>query len=236
MIMLIREFIEHQPVEIHNELNPKLWSKQQKLLPEVRERLLKIAKDFIDYIDVPFKVVDIIVAGSNASLTYTKNSDLDLHIIADYASLGPCDQEAAELFDTKRHLYKKAYDIDIRGIPVELYIEDHDHPAVSNSYSVQKNQWIKSPSLEVPDYNDQDLTHWENLWKKLIKIAIKKRNLAACRAVLTVLRQYRKQGLKSKQGEFSTPNLVYKSLRNQGILGKLSELIDTLHAEQLSLK
>lgn len=234
--MLIREFIDRNPVEIHNELNPKLWSKEQNLLPEVREQLLKIAKDFIEYIDVPFKVTDIIVAGSNASLTYTKNSDLDLHIIADYNSLGPCDQEAAELFDTKRHLYKKAYDIEIRGIPVELYVEDLDHPAVSNSYSVQKNQWIKSPSLEIPDYDDQDLTHWQNLWKKMINTAIKKRNLSACRSVLTLLRKYRKQGLSSKQGEFSTPNLVYKSLRNQGVLEKLSELIDTLHAEQLSLK
>lgn len=234
--MLFREFIENQSVEIHNDLNPKLWDKQRNLLPEVRDQLLKIARDFVEYIDVPFKVTDIVVSGSNASLTYTKHSDLDLHIIADYKSLGPCDREAAELFDTKRHLYKKAYDIEIRGIPVELYVEDLDHPAVSNSYSIRNDEWIREPSVTVPDYDDQSVAHWENLWKKLITVAIKKRNLAACRAVLTLLRQYRKKGLASKQGEFSTPNLVYKSLRNQGILEKISELIDTLHSEKLSLK
>jgi hypothetical protein len=234
--MLIREFIEYQPVEIHKELNPKIWDEKRRLRPEIRSQLLKIATDFVDFVEVPFRIVDIVIAGSNASLTYTKHSDLDLHIIADYSSLGPCDREADELFDTKRHLYKKDYKIEIRGIPVELYIEDSNLPAVSNVYSVEKNQWIKEPSISIPEYDQEEVERWATIWKKLVTLSIKKKNLEVCRQVMKLLRQYRTQGLKTLAGEFSVPNLVYKSLRNQGVLEKLSELIDTLHSNSLSLK
>lgn len=234
--MLIREFSETHTIELHKDLNPSLWGQNQKLLPEVREKLLKIAKDFAEYVDVPFRIVDIIVAGSNASLTYTKHSDLDLHLIADYNSLGPCNREAEELFDTKRHLYKKTYDIKIHNIPVELYVEDQQFPAVSNSYSVLNNRWIKPPLISVVDYDQEDLLHWTQLWVRLIRAAIKTNNLSACMRVLKLLRDYRKQGLTTYHGEFSIPNLVYKNIRNRGILADLSELIDDLHSKSLSIK
>ena len=122
------------PVEKHATLNPKLWS-NGRLKPEVKQALEKIAVDFEEYIGVPFKVVDVIVAGGNANYNYTEHSDLDLHLIADFDSVD-CDREAAELFDSKRLLYKEQYNVEIYGIPVELYVEDQRSPAVSSSYSI----------------------------------------------------------------------------------------------------
>ena len=115
--------------EPHDELNPKIWQGDT-LMPTVESALIKIARDFKKFIDVPFDVVDVRVTGGQVSYFYTEHSDLDLHLVADFSSVS-CDREAAELFDAKRLLYKAKYDITVHGIPVELYVEDLDHPAVS---------------------------------------------------------------------------------------------------------
>ena len=64
--------------EQHNELNPLLWQGED-LRPEVKMALLKIAKDFIEYVEVPFEVKDLVLTGSQLGYYYTKHSDLDLH-------------------------------------------------------------------------------------------------------------------------------------------------------------
>ena len=83
--MILEEFQEgivDQAIVFHNTLNPLLWNNQQ-LKPLIKLALLKIAKDFVTFIGIDFKIVDITISGSNAAYTYTPNSDLDLHIIAD---------------------------------------------------------------------------------------------------------------------------------------------------------
>ena len=66
--------------EVHDILEPEVWS-GDKLISEVREALLKIAKDFL--IDLPFDidVEDITLTGSLANYNWSKFSDVDLHIV-----------------------------------------------------------------------------------------------------------------------------------------------------------
>jgi hypothetical protein len=222
------------PIEKHPTLNPKLWE-GMRLKSSVRGALLRIAEDFLDYVDVPVKVLDIIIAGGNANYTYTSHSDLDLHIIADFDSVA-CDREAAELFDTKRLLYKRDFDINIHGIPVELYIEDHREPAVSASFSLLKEQWINEPDSDIPDYDLDKLEHMIGVWKKILAQATQTGDLQTCRKAVKLLRTYRKKGLSTEQGEFSIPNLVYKSLRNDQTLEGITILINRLHDQELSIQ
>lgn len=221
------------PIEKHPTLNPKLWE-GMRLKSSVRGALMRIAEDFLEYVDVPVKVLDIIVAGGNANYTYTSKSDLDLHIIADFDSVA-CDREAAELFDTKRLLYKRDFNIDVHGIPVELYIEDHREPAVSASFSILKEQWINEPSSEIPDYDSDKLEHMINVWKKILAHATQTGDLQTCRKAVKLLREYRRRGLDTNEGEFSIPNLVYKSLRNDQTLEGITILINRLHDQDLSI-
>ena len=221
------------PIERHDELNPKLW-KDGHLKPEVSLALVKIAQDFKKYIGVPFKVLDIVIAGGNANYTYTAHSDIDLHLIADYDSV-KCDREAAELFDSKRLLYKQDHNINIYGIPVELYVEDSRHPAVSSSYSIVKDEWERRPVPNIPDYNEEELEKMIKVWRTVIQHATKTGELSACRSALKLLRAYRKLGLKTPAGEFSIPNLVYKSLRNDETIKGIQTMIDKLHNKDLSL-
>ena len=166
--MLLREF--ELPVGQNVVLNPKLWDKDS-LKGEIKTALLRIAKDFLEYVDVPVKVIDIVIAGGNANYTYTNKSDLDLHIIADVDST-PCDREAMELFDTKRLLYKRDHDITVKDIPVELYIEDVKTPAVSAAYSLLTNKWVREPERKTVGYDQKAVSKMVKLWKTVFKGAI----------------------------------------------------------------
>jgi hypothetical protein len=75
--------------EEHDSINPLLWQGDE-LRPEVNLALLKIAKDFIEYIDVPFEVSDLVLTGSQLGYYYTEHSDLDLHIVVDFNTV-KCD-------------------------------------------------------------------------------------------------------------------------------------------------
>ena len=135
-----------EPIGRNQTLNPKIWQ-DGRVRPEVRAALLKIAQDFEQFIDVPIQVEDIIIAGAQANLTYSEYSDLDLHLVVDYSTVD-CAREAAELFDSKRLLFKEKHRIEIRGIPVEPGVEDLRNPTVSAAYSLIKNQWLRETELK----------------------------------------------------------------------------------------
>jgi hypothetical protein len=219
--------------EEHDNINPLLWQ-GDKLHPEVNLALLKIAKDFIEYIGVPFEVTDLVLTGSQLGYYYTKHSDLDLHIVVDFNSVA-CDREAAELFDTKRLLYKKQYDISIHGIPVEVYVEDLNFPAVSATYSIGQQQWITKPEQHPADIDVEEIKRMSKVWQTVIDQAMKTNDLETARKAVKMLRNYRKLGLK-QTGEYGIPNLVYKTLRNSKIIEKLMKMIGDLHDQSLSIK
>ena len=58
--MLIEDF------ELHETLNPKLWTSDNELRPEVRDKLIEIVDEFKSYVDVPLDVVYVHLVGSNA--------------------------------------------------------------------------------------------------------------------------------------------------------------------------
>jgi hypothetical protein len=68
-------------VELHSQLNPKIWRKNAEIKPEVQVALLRIAREFYEFLnfDVPLK--DIQVTGSQANYTYSQYSDIDLHLV-----------------------------------------------------------------------------------------------------------------------------------------------------------
>jgi hypothetical protein len=230
--MIQNEFAE--PIGRNPTLNPKIWD-HDRLKSEVRGALLRMAEDFLEFVDVPVDVNDIVITGGNVNYTYTAASDIDLHIIANFDSVR-CDREVAELFDSKRLLYKRQHQLEIHGIPVELYIEDHRSPGVTAGlFSVSDDRWLRKPQRVQPQYDQQDLEHKVALWTKILQRAMMTGSLQVCRKALKLLREYRKQGLATPAGEFSIPNLVYKSLRNDHVIDGMTRLIDRLHDQELSI-
>ena len=81
---MVKQLIEK--MELHDKLNPKLWVGNT-LRPEVEEKLNGIVDQFILELhdnDIPIKMLDARLVGSNASFNYTDNSDLDVHIVANF--------------------------------------------------------------------------------------------------------------------------------------------------------
>ena len=87
----------------------------------------------------------------------------------------------------------------------------------------------------MPEYDAQALEHMVKIWHTILATAIHSGNLQTCRNAVQLLRRYRKLGLASKDAEFSTPNLVYKTLRNDQTLEAITIFIDRLHDDELSI-
>jgi hypothetical protein len=217
MTMNISELVQTTPL-IHDQLNPALWTSDKKLDPKVRSALIKIADRFYEFLDIHVHVEDVILTGSQTSYNYTDQSDLDLHLIVDYGKV-QCDQPVAELFDTKRRLWKELHHVQVHGIPVEPYAEDLNHPVKGHSYSLTKNQWVvepQHPSQPLPT----DLDSVIQAWITVIKTAMASRDLHRLEDVKNLLKKYRKLGL-AQEGELGRANLVYKALRNLGAVDML---------------
>ena len=141
-------------VKFNDKLNPRIWDANERMRPEVREQLLRIADDFREFLGIDVEVKDITVSGSNAAYTYTPHSDIDLHLVVD---LPKADANAVyrELFDAKKYAYNDMHDIKIGGYDVELYVQDANKTHHSQGiYSIQNDDWVSVPKRRRPDVDD----------------------------------------------------------------------------------
>jgi hypothetical protein len=174
-----------------------------------------------------------VIAGSQVNYNYTRHSDIDLHLIFDFNQI-QCDEPIEELFNAKRQLWKTQHTVKIHGIDVEPYAEDSDRPAVSAYYSLIKDQWIKRPQMQKVEYDSQLVRQGAAKWSLLIDFAIEQKNLKIAQATKKLLFAYRRVGL-AVQGEFGTPNLIFKSLRNSKKIEQLIKTVNQLEDHKLSI-
>jgi hypothetical protein len=219
-------------IEIHSKLNPELWEGNQ-LKKTVQVALLRIAKEFYDFLEFPAPLIDVQITGSQANYNYSKSSDIDLHLIVPFDSV-ECDQPVEDLFDTKRKLWKLRHDINIHGIPVEVYVEDKAKPVNGSTYSLLKNTWIKKPEKIVAHWDEAEIARDTLQWLEKLRDALATKDLDRLEAVALELRNYRQLGLK-KSGEFGTANLVFKNLRNLGAVALLMKAHIKLQDLDLSI-
>jgi len=224
----------HDAVFFHDELNPVIFAGET-MRPEVRRQLMLIAEDFIDHLGIQhLEISDITISGSNAAYSYTKHSDIDLHILVDMNKLSD-DLVYRELFEAKKIVYNDTHDITIGGYEVELYVQDTNQPVVSlGEYSVMFDKWIRLPRKHRANL-DQLATRLK--FEKILKLAglaLKHNNALNIHNLLSTIKKYRQSGL-DKHGEFGPENLAYKALRSKGIIQKLYDRLDKLHDKQLSL-
>ncbi len=222
-------------VQLHRELNPQLFDGDQ-LRPDVRRALLRIADDFREYLGLSASQIDdITVSGSNAGYTYTPYSDIDLHLIIDMKRLDN-DEVYRELFDAKKSLYNDRYDIKVKDADVELYVQgaaDQHHSA--GVYSLSRDQWQKMPRRQRVPIDDNTV---QAKYKKLghaIEQAVKNPDYDKLSALLDKIKRMRKAGL-DRAGEFSAENLVFKLLRNRGLIKQLIKARDQAKSQELSIE
>lgn len=231
----MRQLVEK--VELHDKLNPKIWNEDGTLRKEVEEKLHEIVDQFILELynsDIPIKVLDARLVGSNASFNYTENSDMDVHLIVNTQEAS-CDTNVLTLlYNYFKSNFNDKYDISIHGIPVELYIEDVGASAVSNGiYSIYDDEWIKYPEpVEVPDI---DITDDFAVLERRYKNIIEDNDAEGAEELLDELYLRRKDSL-ATEGEYGKDNLLFKQFRSEGYLDGLKEVLNGITSKELSLE
>jgi len=218
------------PITHNDQLNPKLWA-DDRLIPEVRRQLLIIAKHFAEYLNVErLNLKDITISGSNASFGYSDSSDLDLHLVAVVDT-----PEKAELYDAKKNVYNSRYNITIKDIDVELYVQDARQKHHSSGiYSILNDQWISEPKPGAPKATAQEVKSKARNYSAKINQALKSDELDTAKSAMAGLRKLRQAGLEAG-GEHSVENLAFKLLRARGQIDKLRKYIDKLESASLSI-
>ena len=234
-----------EDVEKHDHLNPKLFDNNH-LKPEVREKCLEIVDLFLKLLEedeVKIDVKDIIFTGSNASYNYTKDSDIDLHIIADTSNFECPDNLYPKLYNAYKSLFNSKYDISFYGIPVEIYVETGDTPLISNGiYSIKNDAWEQEPTeTTIPeiDWNEfmKAYQPWEDEYRELIH-NIDPETATDDKPIddfITKVYELRHQGL-ANEGQYGFSNLIFKELRNRGHLQELKDLKNEIIENRLTLE
>jgi len=233
---------------LQDELNPEIWDspehpKSAKLKPEIRNRLLKVAQIFIDYLDDDFFVHDIIFIGSLVGYNWSEFSDFDIHILYDSSEFSGDVELHKELFRLKKTVFNAAHDIRIKGYETELFAQDTNEPEKSaGSYSILNNEWIRVPEKENFTIDEKKLKDKSQQWMDIIDGVLENAEdedledaIKLVKKYKEKIRKYRTCGLK-KEGEFSYENLVFKFLRRNGYISKLENFKNKIADKKLSLE
>jgi hypothetical protein len=228
-------------LEYHDTLNPALW-RGTKLNEKVAEALKRIAREFISTLEIPVSsVIDIVITGSNCSFNYSSLSDLDVHLIIDEKLACPnCRGSFIEdCFRAKKTVWNSTHNIKVKGYPVELYAQPKDDKLVAAGiYSLQQNAWLKKPKHRTDiNVNDSTVKAKADEFMALIDDAIDANSTDRdfFNDIKAKIKRLRQTGLE-KKSEFSTENLAFKAIRNNGYLDKLDNYMKDLTDKSLSLK
>lgn len=225
--------------EVKDELHPSLW-KDNKLEPKVREQLLIIAQEFIDSLKVPnLDIKDIILTGSLANYNWADLSDVDLHVLVDLDELKIDPELLRDFFNLKKMSWNNVHDIKIYGHEVETYVQDINEPHHSTGvYSIQNDEWVTEPKKENPVLNIEGADKKaDSFMREIDSLERLSPNTGLKRAsnLKDKIKKLRKCGLE-KGGVFSTENLAFKMLRNEGYLEKLNNYKNSAYDSLHSLK
>lgn len=206
-------------------LSPKVWD-GDRLRPEIARALMRVAKRFLKELELELDVEDIILTGSYAGQTWGPGSDLDLHIIADMRSSEDPEalQRATKLAKFK---WEEEHDVTIRGIPVEIYVEDidEDPPEVTGRWSIVDKRWLLEPPEGSVSFDESKVVKKVIDFREVIRRARSERSEGSLMSAMKRITKMRRAGLE-KGGELSGENLAYRVLRRTG---ELQQAWDEIH-------
>lgn len=225
-----------EDIQIHETLNPKIYNVTTKqLLPDVRSKIIDIVNHFEDYIEVPIEIVDVQIVGSNASYNYTDKSDIDVHIIANYDVVNKETELLQQLYNAKREQYNRKFDIEIRGLQVEMYVQDIKSGITSNGiYSVCDNNWVKEPK-PIKNFKQHDNSKELDKWRKHIAVLVKNDDERSIIDAIDTLYLIRHNSI-AVDGEYGAGNQLFKEIRNLGLLDALKQRLEKVTSKKLSLE
>lgn len=226
-------------------LHPEFWDAAANFDQVVREKLLTIAKDVSEAAGVKDELIDDIqLTGSMANFNYTDFSDLDVHILLDFAKINHDEDLVKKALDGKRFVWNLRHDITMAGHDVEVYFQDTEEPhKASGLYSIKDNKWIRQPEHNEPEVDERDVTAKADKLKGEIadlEVALQTTEgedlgelAEAADALRAKVAKMRKDSLEAN-GEFGIGNLAFKELRNSDYMERLIDVANGIYDKQFT--
>lgn len=231
--------------KLRDTLNPKVWdnfsdAKNARMIPEIREALLKIGEEFIDYLGEDIFVEDIVLTGSLANYNWSEFSDFDLHVHVNMEEYKEEAELRKEIFELKKVIFNQKHNIKVKGYDVELYAQDIEEVHISSAqYSIMNDEWIQMPKKNGFKLDEITLKEKIKCWVDKIDRAIDtdsdEDDIEVLESLRKKLKTYRQSGLES-EGEMSYENLVFKFLRRSGYIQKLFDSKNQAIDKKLSVE
>lgn len=232
--------LERYSLEYHRALNQKLFDGDV-LRSDVRNAFLRIAAAWIKFANIPSEdyVTDIIFTGGNCNFNYSSHSDCDVHIVYDRARLTARDTANlwSDYLSDKKSVWAKNHHITVKGYTVELFAQSSDDNLVASGvYSLTRNDWIKKPVHGKHNFkNDPALIKKVEETKKTLDTMIKDGVGSVEFEIMKDKLKTMRNAALSSGDEFTFDNLVFKALRNSGVLDRMNAYLGIQHDSELSL-
>ena len=246
---LWKEYIRENEIDLQSlvpqdNLQPSFWNKDLELKKSVADKLMEIAKDFLESInlDDSVELKDVTITGSIASFNWSKYSDIDLHLIVDYKDVDENEDLVKEYFAGKIFVWNTKHEIMMNDHEVEIYVQNESEPHISGGiYSVMHDKWLQKPKKEDVIINlesvekkvlgliDQVERSFDLFEQKKYKLAME-----AAKSIKEKIKLMRRSGL-SREGIYSVENLTFKILRRSNHLGLINDIIDKSYDRLMSL-
>jgi len=235
---MIKSFLEFnsqaqfEPIKsfyLQDDLNRKIWNDKDKLDYKLKEGLMKISKDYLDFLDIEVELDDVILTGSLANYNWSKYSDFDVHLVFDFSEVDDNTDLVKKYLDAAEKVWKFQHDLNIDGYSVELYCQDSKAQHTSTGiYSIMKDDWIKKPKKEdfTPDEElikikaRKVMDSIKDLEQDLNSKVDSDEILRKLKKTWKRIKDARQAGLE-KEGEYSIENLIFKLLRRNGFIERL---------------
>ena len=245
-----KEDVDLSTLSKKNSLNPNIWD-GMKLNPKIRLKLLDIADDFWEFVDVKWvDPISIILTGSICNFNWSDASDIDLHLVVDYSEVDEKTEFVKQFFDMKKNEWNENHSsLEIMGFNVELYVQDSNADLASQGvYDLEENKWISEPSMPQGNFAEENENVISDLAARIMtlidelekEIAIAKDTYKSryfgelASEFVSHIHKMRHDSLE-KQGEDSIGNMVYKVLRRSGYIDKIYDAIYLAYDKENSI-
>lgn len=232
-------------------LPPGIWKDEETLNSRVRLKLLDIADDFWEFVNLTWvEPKGVIITGSICNFNWSKFSDIDLHLIVDFNEIDEKTEFVKQYLDSKKNEWNTEHEgLKIMGFPVELYVQNiSDNVEAGGIYDLEENAWIRRPnphtikSIGLNKFNIKDkaaeiMTIIDDMYDKLSTTTdghIVDEIGDDAHYLWDKVKDMRKKSL-SKNGESGSGNIVYKVLRRTGYLDKLFKLFSRVYDRSNSI-
>jgi hypothetical protein len=221
-------------------LNPRFFGSDNILKNNIKYGIENRAEAFVKKLGLsPKDIEDIRLVGGNSSYDWTDNSDLDVTIMIDRNKNYSKKEIRALGLATSLLNYKLSPSID--GVDLNFFISSRNlgglRPTKQSIYSLKQNKHIKGP-YNNPESEPNFITGKAEYFSQMIENCIEDEDNDrgdCAKKLLQKLRAYRAKGLASKEGEFSTPNAVWRLLSRSGYIEILKNKVDQIEKDYYRL-